>query len=157
PIEAEQTCKNRGGHLCTTADWQTACFTNPPNSTTCTWGYSPHTPAGCGTKAAYPPGTRYCNLGGYDFSSTLTGDQDGLLVTGSTALQNCYADWSGLLGNTATTNKIFDITGNLREITKQAANVYPLMGGSFDTADENGATCTFEFYTVDQNFQLYDL
>ena len=68
------------------------------------------------------------------------GDQDGLLVTASGSLQNCYADWSGLLGNTTTNNKIFDITGNLREITKSAtAGSYNLMGGADDSA-EAGST-----------------
>ena len=79
---------------------------------------------------------------------------DGLLVTGSGALTNCYADWSALLGNVNT--KIFDITGNLREITKSAANTYPLMGGAFDTQDENGAACGFTFYTVDNTFKFFD-
>ena len=53
--------------------------------------------------------------------------------------------------------KIDDITGNLHEITKSGVNVYPLLGGAFDTTVEAGAACGFTFYTVDQNFQLFDL
>jgi hypothetical protein len=34
---------------------------------------------------------------------------------------------------------------------------YPAMGGAYDTQDESGATCTFNFYNVDQSFKLYDL
>jgi hypothetical protein len=103
-------------------------------------------------------GPQYCNLGPtFDFNGGSSGDQDGLLVTGSTALKNCYADWTALLGNTVNNGKIFDLTGNLREITKQATNTYPAMGGAFDTQDESGATCSFNFYTTDQNFRLYDL
>jgi len=100
----------------------------------------------------------WCNLGPtWDFSASQSGDQDGLLATGSSALKNCYADWTSFLGNTTASGKIFDLTGNLREITRQAVNSYPLMGGAFDTADESGATCDFTFNTSDQSFQLYDL
>src|SRR5262249_32936049 len=160
----EETCNAAGGHLCSTADWQTACITKPPGATTCKWGYAPNG-AAC-TTALGPPyavpfptnGPNFCNLGPtFDFNSGQGGDQDGLLVTGSGSLKNCYADWTALLGNNVNNGKIFDITGNLREITRQAANTYPLLGGSFDTSDESGATCQFTFYTVDQNFQLYDL
>ena len=34
--------------------------------------------------------------------------------------------------------------------------VFALMGGSYGTADEAGATCSFSFYSVDPLFQLYD-
>ena len=51
---------------------------------------------------------------------------------------------------------IFDITGNLREVTKSAANVYPLMGGAFSSDAETGAECNFSFFSVDQTFKLYD-
>jgi hypothetical protein len=227
PIEAEQNCNGMGGHICTNAEWQGACVTNPPGATTCKWGYAPNGTA-CTTAlggtlatpaAAYPvpfptAGARFCNLGPtYDFVPATAGDQDGLLVTASTSLKNCFADWTALQGNNANTGKIFDLTGNLREITKTcngdgitcsaasqccsakcvngtcgckgaaatcataadcctgactggkcasgvagtALSSYPLMGGAYDTPDESGATCTFSFYSVDQNFQLYDL
>ena len=105
PAEAEQTCYALGGHLCTTADWQTACKTSPPGATTCHWGYAPNGTA-C-TTALGPPytvpfpttGANYCNLGPtFDFDPGQSGDQDGLLITGSSALKNCFADWTALLG-----------------------------------------------------------
>jgi hypothetical protein len=150
PIEAEQTCKARGGRLCTTAEWQTGCTTG----NNCSWGYNPRGAACTTTFNA----NKYCNLGpSFDFSGS-AGDQDGLLPTASPLLGQCWADWSGLQGNVPANNKIFDITGNLREITKgAAANTYPVMGGAFTSAQENGATCQFSFYTVDQSFQLFDL
>jgi hypothetical protein len=170
PIEAEQTCNAMGGRVCTTAEWKTACVTNPPSATTCSWGYAPDTAAGCGTAiggtstgTAYPfpipsTTTRWCNLGPtFDFNTSTSGDQDGLLVTASSALKNCYADWTLLLSNGTANGKIFDLTGNLREITKLATNQYTLMGGSFATQDESGAACGFDFYVSDQNFALYDL
>ena len=150
PAEVEQTCSAMGGFICSTPDWTTACQTN----LTCTYGYNPR---GAACKATYTA-SKFCNLGPeFDFNTTIPGDQDGLLFTGSTSLQNCWADWLNLEGNSTTTNKIFDITGNLREITKSAANTYPLMGGAFNTGDPGGATCSFQFYTVDQNFKLFDL
>ena len=65
-----------------------------------------------------------------------------------------WADWSGQFMNTEVS--VFDITGNLREITKNGSNVYPLMGGAYNTPDENGASCDFDFYVVDQQFALID-
>jgi hypothetical protein len=88
-------------------------------------------------------------LGEYDFDSGTAGDQDGLLVTGSSSLGQCFADWGG-------GGDLFDITGNLREITKEASNQYPLMGGAFNTGAEGGAACDYDFYVVDSSFQLLD-
>jgi hypothetical protein len=34
--------------------------------------------------------------------------------------------------------------------------IYPLMGGSFSSIDPNGATCSFDFFTVAADFKLYD-
>ncbi|MFO0761413.1 MAG: MopE-related protein [Byssovorax sp.] len=34
--------------------------------------------------------------------------------------------------------------------------IYPLMGGSFVTGFENGASCSFDFYKVASTFKLYD-
>jgi hypothetical protein len=217
--ESEQICSAMGGHLCTTGEWQTACQTKPPGGTTCVWGYASNGTActtALGPPYAFPfPSTaaKWCNLGPtYDFNTTQSGDQDGLLVTASSKLNNCYADWTGLLNNGQTNGKIYDITGNLREITKCLADAtactnsadccsgrcvngtcgckganatcataadccsgtcttgkcvggtagttpasYPAMGGAYDTQDESGATCTFNFYNVDQSFKLYDL
>jgi hypothetical protein len=152
PSEAEAVCAAQGGFVCSTgsatAEWRVGC--QAANS--CTWGYNPHN-AACTT--AYS-GTKFCNLGpSFDFDDVLAGDQDGLLVTGSGELMNCFADWSGLQGNVAANNKIYDLTGNLREITKNGAT-YRLMGGAFNSQDAGGATCTFEFYTVDRLYKFYD-
>jgi MYXO-CTERM domain-containing protein len=146
PVEAEQSCDAIGGFLCPTTSWSAGCQA----SNTCDWAYSPRG-AACLSKAS---NNKFCNLGSFDFDPSSSGDQDGLLATGSNQLKNCAADWSGLFQNT--TPDIFDQTGNLREITKSGSNIYPLMGGSFSTASEDAATCTFDFYTVEQNFQLLD-
>jgi hypothetical protein len=156
PLEVEQTCTAMGGSICTTQDWIGACKVADPTilpANHCTWGYNTR---GAPCTSAYT-GTKFCNLAPFDFNSMTTGDQDGLLPTGSSLLQNCFADWSGLQGNAVADNKIYDLTGNIREITKSAVNVYPLMGGTI-SSDPSGGTCSFSFYTTNLNsFQLYDL
>jgi Putative metal-binding motif len=163
PREVEQTCAQMGGSICSTANFQTAC---QPNAA-CTYGYNPRGAAGsaCATVSA---AAKFCNLSpSYDFSPGTAGDQDGLLPTASNFLQNCWADWSGLQGNVVATNKLFDLTGNLREITKdstpspcggmnQPACVYRIMGGAFNTDSEAGASCSFTFYATDQNYKFFD-
>ena len=160
PLEVEQTCNAMGGTICSTQDWIGACKVADPTITAanhCNYGYAPR--ANC--TSGYTT-SKYCNIQPYDFNSMITGDQDGLLPTGYIGaampfLQNCWADWSNLQGNTAATNKIFDLTGNLREITRSATSTYPLMGGA-SAADQSGSTCNFTFYTTNANtFQLYDL
>lgn len=147
--EAEQVCTAMGGHLCTQSEYQTACQA----TASCTLGYNPRGVA-CTTAAT---GTKFCNLGpNLDSSVGAPGDQDGLLTGNDPLLQNCWADWSSLQGNTSATNKIFDITGNLREIVKVAANQYVLAGGSNLTRSPAGATCTFNGAVVDQNYRLQD-
>jgi hypothetical protein len=71
-------------------------------------------------------------------------------------LSKCFADWSAIQSNSVANDKIYDITGNLREITKASANTYNLLGGAFDSQDETGSSCQFTFYTVDQTFKFYD-
>ena len=51
---------------------------------------------------------------------------------------------------------LYDITGNVREITRFNSTVYRLMGGAFNTQAESGGRCDFEFYSVSQDFKLYD-
>ncbi len=159
PIEAEQVCVAMGGRMCTLTEWQTACDTNPPSGTDCKWGYAPRGAATC--SATFNLANRYCNLGpSFDFDSVAAGDQDGLLVTGSPSLKSCYSDWNGLQGNPVTADKIFDTTGNLREIAKDTSvnpAIYKSMGGSFASANEDGAQCSFSFYSIASNFSLYDL
>jgi hypothetical protein len=149
PVEAEQTCSAMGGFLCSTTDWQTACEVDTND---CEFAYAPRG-AACD---ALHTASKYCNLGYYDFSGTVAGDQDGLLVTASALLQNCWADWSNLQGNTAATNRIYDMTGNLRELTETSAGVYTLLGGSFVADSEDGAACLSDFYAVDSDYAFYD-
>ncbi|MBX3130590.1 MAG: hypothetical protein KF718_27980 [Polyangiaceae bacterium] len=166
PVEAQQVCAARGGRLCSTGEWQTACRT-PSNA--CTWGYNPRTgsPAPCTLAGTYTAGTgRVCNIGPFDFDGNpVNGVTNGLLPTASASLQNCWADWAGSTGNTAAFNNIRDITGNLGEIVQHSGTncgavnntcVYKVMGGGFNTAAESGATCNFTFYSVDKDFKLYD-
>ncbi len=145
PTEVEQTCTARGGTICSLAQWQTACKTAA--ATPCKWGYAPQGSACINPAVA---NTDFCNLGSFDFDPNTAGIQNGLLPTASAKLKNCYADWTGGAN-------IYDVTGNLREITKLAVGQYPLMGGAFTTQSEDGAQCGFSFYTVDQNFALYDV
>jgi hypothetical protein len=151
-LEVDQTCAAMGGHTCTPTEWSTAC---QAKTSSCSWGYAPN---GASCTSGFVSGTKFCNLGqSYDFDPNTAGIQNGLLPTASSNLLNCYADWTGTTGNTSGVNdKIFDITGNLREITKAATNQYTLMGGAFDSTAESGATCTFSFYNVDQSFEFFD-
>ncbi|MFT3773278.1 MAG: MopE-related protein [Minicystis sp.] len=160
-FEVDQTCAAMGGHTCSPTEWQTACFAKTAPATSCTYGYAP---AGTACTSGFVAGTKFCNLGlSYDLDgNAANGVQNGLLPTGSAGgaspkLASCWADWSGVLGNTANVNdRVYDITGNLREITKAATNQYTLMGGAFDSTAESGAACGFTFYNVDQNFEFFD-
>lgn len=146
PVEAEQTCQAMGGTVCSLADWQRGC-----RSTTgsCTFGYG----ASCTTSPANYTTGPFCNLGPYDFDGATTGaNVDGLLVTKSSALNRCWAPFGSDPPNTG----IFDVTGNLREITKQATGDYRLMGGAFNTEAESGARCDFTFYSVPDSFRFFD-
>jgi hypothetical protein len=150
-LEAEQACAKVGGSLCTTAQMQSACTATAG----CTWGYAPRVASSCSQPANGT--TRYCNLAAFDTSVFTSGDQDGVLVSGSAELRNCWADWTGLFGNTAATNKVFDLTGNLRELTKGTTpGTYIALGGSNLTQLEAGATCSFAGFTVDQSFGSRD-
>lgn len=278
PREVEQSCSAVGGRICRTSDWKQACRVNnadgagpntPDTDNACLWGYNPL--GSCKTQANYV-GTFFCNLGGFDFDAATAGNQDGLLATNSALLQNCHSNWSTYNG--VTTQAAYDITGNLREVTRcqldravcgadttlcaknccsgtstavsgatrvcgtitaavnarlsgqpctansdccnsdlactgsglctnDSVNVkhcqntggvapachtrgvactttaqccngetcvggfcggpatlphstYPLLGGAYTTADDLGATCSFDFYKVDENFKLYD-
>jgi len=146
PVEAEQTCDAIGGHVCSLADWQSAC--RGPSA--CKWGYAPRG-AACTSKAT---ALKFCNLAEYDYSTSFAGDQNGLLPGGSALLPGCGGDFTNLYGNT--TPYLRDVTGNLREIViDEGTNTYRLMGGGFGTS-EAGATCDFTFYSVASSFQLYD-
>ena len=144
PTEVEQTCNALGGYVCDLYDVLIACEA----TVSCTWGYAPR-----GTECLAPATpTKFCNLAmSYDSDPVAEGSQNGLLETGSTEVNNCFADWFNILGNTE--EGIFDLTGNLKEITKNGSNVYPLLGGSFRTEVEAGAACTFDFEVAEQNYK----
>ena len=152
PLEAEQVCTAMGGRVCTTANYTSACQVG--TTPACTWGYGPY---GVACTSAAIAGTKFCNLGlSYDSNPGATGDQDALLVTDSSALLNCYADWTGVLGNSGASATMHDLTGNVREITKSAANVYPLMGGSYLNDSETGAVCGLSSFVADGAARLED-
>lgn len=137
PTEASQVCTAMGGRLCTDTEWVFSCLSDaiPP----CTWGYNPK---GTACTTTYTS-SKYCNLApGFDFNLMAVGDQDGLLATASALLQNCWADWSGAYGNTSSTNKLFDITGNLGEWALVSGNTYAIMGGSYLTDSVDSARCS---------------
>ncbi len=122
PREVEQSCSAVGGRICRTSEWKQACRVNnadgagpntPDTDNNCSWGYNPL--GSCKTQATYN-GAYYCNLGGFDFDTMTAGNQDGLLPTNSTRIANCRAPWNNYNG--VTTQAAFDITGNLREVTR---------------------------------------
>ncbi len=155
PTEVQQTCTAMGGTICSNAQWKQACQVPPLGSAMplCTWGYAT-TDANCTTAATM---TKFCNLGAFDFLTGTPGNQDGLLPTASNQLQACYANWEGLQSNpTGVNGRLFDITGNLREITQLNATTFILMGGAFNSQAESGATCDFDFYAVDNAFKFVD-
>jgi hypothetical protein len=146
PAEVEQTCTAMGGFVCTSANWKTACHTG----SSCTWGYG----SNCTTRATYTSGN-FCNLGPFNFNGVA--NADGLLPTASDNPPSAAGPLVGCYANTGT--GIFDITGNLREITKQVIGTvtsYPLMGGAFNTQSDDGATCDFDFYAVSSSFKFFD-
>jgi hypothetical protein len=137
PVEVEQTCNAMGGFVCPTPGWTEACEAGND----CNWGYAP-------TEVCSTSSPDTCNLHAYDFDGDgVAPITDGLLPTASLS-DACYADVNGV--------PLYDITGNLREITKRGANDYPLLGGAFNTQAEDGARCDFTFFSVKQTFQFYD-
>ncbi len=167
PQEVVQTCTAAGGFVCSVADWKTACQVPPLGAANpvCTWGYAT-TDAHCTSTAnlpavfnpPYAAANKFCNLGYFDFNTSATGDQDGLLPTASSRLKDCYGNWAGLQGNgsAGVQGRLFDVTGNLREVTFLSGNDYVLMGGSFLSAAESGATCDFDFFAIEETFKFQD-
>jgi MYXO-CTERM domain-containing protein len=134
PDEAEQACSAIGGTVCSTADWQTAC--RAMNS--CKWGYAPR---GSSCTSPFTAG-KFCNLAAsYDFDAAIAGMQQGLLATASPTLAACSADWGSLLGQGVGTG-LFDLTGNVAELTRNATSDYRAMGGSSLMESDSGASCT---------------
>lgn len=153
--EAQHVCVEMGGRLCRNSEWQSSC-----RSTTgsCRWGFANN----CSTFNTTTNWTT-CNLGPFDFNTTVAGNQDGLLPTGSSLIASCYANWG------SATARVNDLTGNLRELTcppgtgnpacTATTNNFTLMGGAFNTADPTGegAACDFTFYNVSSSFKLFDV
>ena len=177
PTDAADVCDEMGGRLCTRAEWTGGC---KPNSS-CKYAYGPWADV-CDDVGSYSPIAHpACNIGLYDFNTNSGGINDGMLptgydggVSGAPSLVGCWADWGGLWGNVGSAGDdrsgIFDMLGNLREITWLGASgscsdptnnsndcKFPLMGGAYNTQSEAGATCDFSFYTVDRNFKLFDV
>ncbi len=131
--EAAAACRAAGKRLCTDAEWQRACETaaNP----SCDYAFADT------CNAAKPD---ICNTSEYDGDPVNAGDQDLAVATGS--LPMCYARWSD-------TDRIYDLTGNLREWTAAAApNQNPVRGGAYDSVLD-GATCRFRFALFDDRFR----
>jgi hypothetical protein len=164
PGEVEETCQAMGGFVCTTPNFTTACQAGAG----CLWGYGTSCTSYPATLTASDKTVYYdtsaspfCNLGLFDFDGTPGApNANGLLPTasdnppiasafstGTGPLKNCYAN----IGN-----GIFDLTGNVREITKRGTADYPLMGGAYDTQSDDGAQCTFTFYSVAATFKYPD-
>ena len=157
PREVEQTCSAMGGFICSTAQWKDGCRITPGTGNDCSYGYNTY---GTPCRTSFTT-TKYCNLGiSFDFDPVVAGIQSALLPTASALLQNCFAPWgtngawdSGPFAGRA---NLFDFTGNVREITRNAAGDYRLMGGAFTTQSESGATCNFDFYAVNDAFKFQD-
>jgi hypothetical protein len=133
--QAEAQCAAVGALLCTEAEWQQVCRSS---SNSCTWGYQNN----CGT---YQPTT--CNGNDLDFDPGTPADDDGLKATG--ALAQCRATWPG--------GAVFDMSGNLKEWTKERMQgVNPLRGGSFNNT-ATGLSCTFDFVVADDSFQFQNV
>jgi hypothetical protein len=139
PWEAEQSCSAIGGRVCRLSDWQQGCRVNAGTTVNgCLYGYSP---AGAGTAACQQPANYtsgpFCNLGAYDSNTTLAGNQDGLIPTGSPALSGCFAAWASYFGNTL---GLYDITGNAREITRCQPD-RAVCGGASNAAAQCATDC----------------
>ncbi len=99
------------------------------------WAFSP-------SSTARTPQPTTCNTDAFD---TVPGgsDQDDILTAGSRPL--CFADQSGA-------NDAFDMTGNVKEWTRERSpNVNPLRGGASNN-EITGATCQINFSVADDDF-----
>ncbi len=140
PADAALACTRVGGTLCTEAQWQRACETTV--APVCLWSYT-GTSAVCRT---YAPNS--CNGNDFDTNTSLAGDQDALVATGSRAL--CHVGWT-VSGSTA---QIYDLSGNAQEWTQpRAAGVNPMRGGSYNDA-AGGLQCGFSFEVASDTIHL---
>jgi formylglycine-generating enzyme required for sulfatase activity len=134
--QAEAACTAAGGALCSEAEWQAACQSSTNN---CAWGMD-----SCSTY-----GATKCNGNDFDSDSGTAGDQDALRTTQS--MSACYANWG------STTNRVFDMSGNVKEWTLSGAgdpaNTRRLRGGSYNNTS-GGLRCDFRFAVADSTFQF---
>ena len=133
--QAEAACAAAGGRLCSETEWSRACTTAA--SPACQWSYD----SACTSYVASK-----CNGNDYDSNPAAPGNQDALLATA--ALTQCYAGWGGA------TNRIHDLSGNVKEWTlERSAAVNPMRGGSYNNT-ANGIACGFNFVVADDAFQF---
>jgi hypothetical protein len=141
PLEAEAACMAIGGMLCDVSIWQEACMAA---SGLCSYGYGNATECVSGVSGG---GVSECNLAMAGFGHPL--------VTADSSLNMCWAEWD----STQAAKDVFDITGNLRELTigpVSGSQFYTVAGGSFTTEVESGAACTFDFLDITENQRLFD-
>ncbi|MBK8169196.1 MAG: SUMF1/EgtB/PvdO family nonheme iron enzyme [Sandaracinaceae bacterium] len=130
--EALAACTAIGARLCTETEWEAACTTNA--STPCVYAYG----SMC---TNYQPTS--CNGNDLDSDPSLPLDQDELRVTG--AMSSCYANWGG-------TNRIYDLSGNVKEWTQaRTSGVNPLRGGAYNNPGL-ALQCTYDFTVADDAF-----
>ena len=85
-----------------------------------------------------------CNGDAFDTNTGVAGDQDDIIATG--ARPACNANW----GTTA--NRIFDLSGNVREWTApRLPGANPIRGGASNNL-ENGLACALAFTLADDTF-----
>ncbi len=86
---------------------------------------------------------RHSNAQPFDTNSSLGGNQDDAVATGS--LTNCFANGTG-------SNDAFDMSGNIREWTQpRSPGANPMRGGAAN-ATVNGTTCALDFTLADDTF-----
>ncbi len=133
--QAEAACTAAGARLCTETEWERACRST---TNTCDWSYA----SSCTT---YATGT--CNGADNDSDPVASGTQHGLMTTGAEAA--CYASWGA-----ATSNRVFDMSGNAKEFTApRATNVNALRGGAWSNT-AIGTSCDFDWTTVNDSYSF---
>ncbi len=153
--EVEQTCAAMGGSICSPSEWQTACTT----TSSCKWGYAPRGASCTSIALPNPPSNpgKYCNLANtFDFDTTKVGLQDGLLRHRLTVAEHVLR---GLVGPPGQRGGERQDLRHHREPPGDRQGLRQRVQPPrrrLDSQDENGSACQFGFYTVDQNFKLYD-
>ena len=133
--DAQSACAmwGHGARLCTEAEWQLACQASA--TTPCKYSFA----SSCNT---YQPNT--CNGNEYDSDPMAPGDQDTLYPTQS--FPNCYSSGS------ATSDRIYDLSGNVREWTAaRSSGVNPLRGGAYNTIGAD-LECTWDFMVANNSY-----